>query len=54
MPATSEAQRRLFCLALSIKKGDTPASKSAQAAKLASQMSEAELREFCESEVVES
>ncbi len=51
MPATSESQRRLFCAALSIKLGDSPASSNAQAAKLASQMSEAELREFCESKV---
>lgn len=51
MPAVSEAQRRLFCLALSIKKGDTPASKSPQAAKMARQMSEEQLADYCKSKV---
>ena len=49
MPAESEAQRRLMCLALSIKLGKTPASKSKQAAKMANQMSVNQLKEFCES-----
>lgn len=51
MPAVSENQRKLFCIALSIKKGDTPASYSEQAAKLASENSEETLREYCESPV---
>lgn len=49
MPATSEAQRRLACLALSIKLGKTPKSRSEQAAKMAESMSEKQLRDFCES-----
>jgi len=51
MPATSEAQRRLMCLALSIKLGKTPASKSAEGARLAKTMSLKDLYEFCRSEV---
>lgn len=53
MPATSEKQKRLFCVALSIKKGDTPASYSKQAAKMASEMSEEQLAEFCKGQVRE-
>lgn len=51
MPATSEAQRKLFCIALSIKRGDTPKSYSKKAADIAGKNSEEELKEFCESEV---
>ena len=51
MPAESEGQKKLFCIALSIKKGDTPASYSKQAAKMASEMSEQQLAEFCKSQV---
>lgn len=47
MPAQSEQQRRLMCLALSIKQGLTPRSKSAEAARIADEMSEKQLREFC-------
>jgi len=54
MPATSESQRRLFCLALSIKKGDTPASKSPEAARMARQMSEQQLADYCKGEVKKS
>jgi hypothetical protein len=53
MPAETEEQRRLMCLALSIKLGKTPASKSPEAAKLAKQMSAKELGEFCHSKVKE-
>ena len=53
MPAESEAQRRLMCLALSMKQGTTPKSRSKQAAKLAETMSEEQLREFCKSKVKE-
>jgi hypothetical protein len=48
MPSVSEKQRKLMCLALSIKQGKTPKSRSKQAAKLAEQMTEEQLREFCE------
>jgi len=51
MPATSENQRQLFCIALSIKRGETPESYSAKAAKMAETMSEEELREYCESPI---
>ncbi len=51
MPATTERQRRLFCIALSIKRGETPATYSAEAAKLAETMSEEELETYCKSEV---
>lgn len=51
MPATSKRQRTLMCIALSIKRGQTPRSYSAQAAKLADQMSEEQLREYCEQPV---
>jgi len=47
MPAESEAQRKLMCIALSIKRGKTPASYSAEAAKLAKTMSESDLEEYC-------
>lgn len=48
MPATSEAQRKLFCIALSIKRGETPASYSEEAARLASENSEETLKDYCE------
>lgn len=48
-PATSEQQRKLFCVALSIKTGKTPASYSKEAARLASQMSEKQLSDYCKS-----
>ena len=51
MPATSESQRRLMCLALSIRLGKTPASKSPEAAKLARTMSLEDLSDFCHSKV---
>ena len=51
MPATSESQRRLFCLALSIKLGKVSASKSAEAAKMAREMSVKQLSDFCKSKV---
>jgi len=49
VPATSESQKRLMCLALSIKLGKTPASKSPQAAKMAKEMSIKDLADFCKS-----
>jgi len=47
MPSVSEKQRTLFCVALSIKRGETPASYSAQAAKLAEENSEETLKHYC-------
>jgi len=51
MPATSEDQRTLFCIALAIKRGETPKSYSAQAAKMAETMSEEQLKDYCESPI---
>lgn len=51
MPSVSENQRKLMCIALSIKKGETPASYSKEAARLASEMSEEQLAEYCEPKV---
>lgn len=53
MPSVSEDQRQLFCIALSIKQGKTPKSYSKQAAKMASEMSEKQLKDYCESKVKE-
>ncbi len=46
MPAVSERQRRLFGIALRIKRGELPRSYSPEAARLADSMSERKLREF--------
>jgi len=51
MPATSKEQKTLFCIALSIKRGKTPANYSKEAAKMASSMSEEQLKDYCESRV---
>lgn len=51
MPATSEKQKTLMCIALSIKRGKTKASYSKQAAKMAETMSEKQLAEYCGSKV---
>ena len=51
MPASSEAQRRIFCLALSIKLNKTPASRSPEAAKMAKDMTLEQLSDFCKSPV---
>jgi len=51
MPAESEAQRRLMCIALSIKRGKTDKSYSKEAARLAESMSEEELVKYCGSKV---
>ncbi len=53
MPSTSKKQKRLMCIAQSIKKGKTPASYSKQASKVAESMSEEKLKEFCEEPVKE-
>lgn len=44
---TSENQRTLACIALAIKRGETPKSYSEQAAKMADSMSEEKLAEWC-------
>ena len=49
MPAENEAQRRLACIALSIKRGETEASYSKQAAEMAKSMSEEDLEHYCKS-----
>lgn len=51
MPATSESQRKMFCIALSIKQGKTPSSYSKQAAKMAGEMSEQQLADYCKEPV---
>ena len=48
MPAESENQRKLMCIALSIKRGETPKTYSKEAARLAETMSEQQLKDFCE------
>lgn len=51
MPATSEKQKALFCIALSIKRGKTSPSYSKEAAKMAAEMSEEQLSDYCEGKV---
>lgn len=51
MPAETEAQRKLFCIALSIKRGETPAGYSEQAAKIAKGNTEEKLVEYCGTKV---
>lgn len=51
MPAESEAQRRLMCIALSMKRGKTKREYSKEAARLADEMSEEQLVEYCGSKV---
>ena len=43
----SEKQKTLACIALSIKRGETPKSFSKQGAKMAESMSEDKLSEWC-------
>jgi len=50
-PSTSESQRRIMCLALSIKLGKVPASKSPEAAKMAKEMTIQQLSDFCKAPV---
>jgi len=54
MPATSEEQRKMSCIALSIKKGETKASYSELAAKMAESMDEKTLADYCEAPVKKS
>ena len=51
MPATSEKQKVLMCLALAIKRGKASAKKYPTAAKTAQSMSEADLRDYCKGPV---
>ncbi len=51
MPATSEAQRKKMCIALSIKLKKTPASYSPECARMAREMSVKQLSDFCKSPV---
>ena len=46
MPSTSEAQRKFMAIALGIKRGETPASYSEEAAKIAESMTEQQLEDF--------
>ena len=48
---TSENQRKLACIALSMKRGETPMSYSHAAAKMADTMSEEKLSEWCKGPV---
>ena len=53
MPSVNESQRRMMCLALAIKLGKAPASKSPQAAKMAKEMTMQQLSDFCKAPVKE-
>jgi len=48
MPSVSEGQRKLMCIALSMKRGETPKSYSKEAARLAESMTEEQLKDYCE------
>ena len=50
MPAKTEEQRTLMCVALAIKRGEQPRSYSEDGAELADSMSEEDLRDYCKSE----
>jgi len=51
MSPVSEAQRKLACIALSIRRGETKSSYSKQAAEMAKSMSEEKLAEWCSAKV---
>ena len=53
MPASSEQQRKMFCIALQIKLGKAPKSYSPEAAKMAKEMSIKQLSDYCKSPVKE-
>jgi len=53
MPSTSKSQKALFCLALGIKLGKVPASKSPQAAKMSREMTVQQLSDFCKAPIKE-
>lgn len=52
MPATSEAQRALWCIAQAIKEGRTPKSYSKKAAEIARNNSLETIKDFCESPII--
>ena len=51
MPSTSENQRKLFCIAQSVKEGKTPRDYSKEATKLADENSLETLKDYCEQPV---
>lgn len=51
MPSVSKRQRALMCIALAMKQGKKPKSYSKEAAKISEEMSEEQLKEFCEAPV---
>lgn len=51
MPAESEDQKTLACIALSMKRGETPKTYSESAAEMADSMSEEQLVDYCESPI---
>jgi len=51
MPSTSPKQRALMCIALAMKRGQTPKNYSKAAAKIADQMTEQQLADYCEQPV---
>ena len=53
MPATSKEQQTLACIALAIKKGETPKTYSKQAAEMAESMSVEDLEHYCKEPVKE-
>lgn len=54
MPSATKKQRALMCIALAMKQGKTPKSYSKEAAKISEEMSEDQLKEFCEEPVKEN
>ena len=52
MPATSEQQRKLFCVALAMKLGKVKKSYSPEAARLAKTMSLNQLSDYCRQPIV--
>ena len=53
MPAKSEAQRRLFGIALGMKRGTTPKTPGTAAAKIAEGLSESKIREYAKKSLSE-
>jgi hypothetical protein len=53
MPSVSKQQRAIMCIALAIKQGKTSESYSPEAAKIAREMSEKQLEDFCKMPVEE-
>ena len=47
MPAKSESQRKLMCLALSIKRGKTDPTVSPEAAKIVNTMTLKQIEDYC-------